>query len=248
MTSLFDQNNEQPEDREALALKWKDKPTEEIIKAKVDSDLFIRELTSTMDQMRQDLNETRDRANQQAKLQDLLDRLENPQREQVATPNANDNAIQPKTLDMNEIENLVKQKILETEYNNKANENFKIVETKLKDKFGPSYQTVLKEKAGNLGLTMEDIDTLARKSPNAFFNTLGLNEAQDTGFQAPPRSSSNTNSFTPNVKQRTWTYWQEMRKTDPKAYYEPKNSLQRMKDAESLGESFKDGDYRLYGH
>lgn len=246
MTSLFDQNNEQPEDREALTLKWKDKSPEEIIKAKVDSDLYIRELTSTMDQMRQDLMETRDRANQQAKLQDLIDRLETP-REPVATPNANDNANQP-AFDMTEIESLVQQKIQETELSKKANDNFKLVENKLKEKFGPSYQTMLKEKAGNLGLTMEDVDSLARKAPNAFFNTLGLNDTNDSSFQAPPRSNVSTNSFTPNVKQRTWTYWQEMRKTDPKAYYEPKNSLQRMKDAETLGEAFKDGDYKLYGH
>jgi hypothetical protein len=248
MTSLFDQNNTQTpeEQREALAAKWKDKSPEEIIKAKVDSDLFISELTSTMDQMRQDLLETRETANQQAKLQDLIDRLEN-NREQVATPLANDNAQQP-SFDMNEIENIVKQKIQETESSKIANANFSVVENKLKEKFGNNYTSILKEKASNLGLSIEDVDQLARKSPAAFFNTLGLNETNDNSFQAPPRSSTNNTSFTPNVKQRTWTYWQELRKTDPKAYYEPKNSLQRMKDAETLGETFKDGDYKLYGH
>lgn len=244
MTSLFDQNNA-PEDRETLALKWKDKPAEEIIKAKVDSDLYIRELTSTMDQMRQDLLETRNKANEQAKLQDLIDRLESLQREPVATPNAND----VKPFNPEEIETLVSKKIQETEAQKIASKNFSEVENKLKEKFGSNYKQILQEKASNLGLSTEDIDSLARKSPTAFFNTLGLNEqTSDGSFNPPPRSNTNSTPFTPNVKKRTWSYWQEIRKNDPKEYYDPKNTLLRIKDAETLGEEFKDGDYRLYGH
>lgn len=244
MTSLFDQNNA-PEDRETLALKWKDKPAEEIIKAKVDSDLYIRELTSTMDQMRQDLLETRNKANEQAKLQDLIDRLESLQREPVATPNAND----VKPFNPEEIETLVSKKIQETEAQKIASKNFSEVENKLKEKFGSNYKQILQEKASNLGLSTEDIDSLARKSPTAFFNTLGLNEqTSDGSFNPPPRSNTNSTPFTPNVKKRTWSYWQEIRKNDPKEYYDPKNTLLRIKDAETLGEEFKDGDYKLYGH
>lgn len=245
MTSLFDQN--ETNDRETLAAKWADKPIEDVIKAKVDSDIYIRELTSTMDQMRQDLMDTRNKANEQAKLQDLIDRLETMQREPVATPNANENANQP-TFDMNEIDDLIQRKIQETEVSKIADQNFKSVETKLKEKFGPNYQAILKEKANSLGLSMEDVDSLARKSPNAFFNTLGLNETTIDQFQNVPHSVVNNTGFTPNVRQRTWTYWQELRKADPKSYYEPKNSLLRMKDAETLGDAFKDGDYSLYGH
>lgn len=244
MTSLFDQNNT-PEDRETLALKWKDKPAEEIIKAKVDSDLYIRELTSTMDQMRQDLLETRNKANEQAKLQDLIDRLENMQHEQVATPNAND--VQP-SFNPEEIESLVTKKIQETEAQKIASRNFTEVENKLKEKFGSNYKQILQEKVSTLGLSTEDIDSLARKSPTAFFNTLGLNEHTNDGFTPPPRSNTNNVPFTPNVKQRTWSYWQEIRKSNPQEYYDPKNTLLRIKDAETLGEAFKDGDYKLYGH
>lgn len=247
MTSLFDQNEPNEADREALALKWKDKPLDEVIKAKVESDLYIKNLTSTMDQMRADLLETREKANTQAKLQDLLDRMEGNQREPVALTPANDNAHQP-TFDMNEIESMVSKKIQETEANKIATSNFNQVETKLKELYGNNYKSVLQEKATALGLSTEDVDTLARKSPTAFFNVLGMNQQSHDNFQSPTLSSTRNDSFTPNVKKRTWTYWQELRKTDPKAYYDPKNSLQRMQDAESLGETFKDGDYKLFGH
>lgn len=246
--NLFDQEQNNTEDFDSIIAKWKDKPQNELLEAKAKSDLYVRELTSKLDEMREDLLQTRAKANEQAKLEDLLARLETSvNRDNVADTQANDNAQQP-PFDMNEIESLVSKKIQETEANKRATDNFNIVQSKLKEQFGNNYVNVLKEKSSELGLSMEDVNTLARKSPNAFFNTLGLNQQSFDNYQAPPRSTTKSETFTPAVKKRTWSYWQEMRKTDPSSYYDPKQTLQRIKDAETLGDAFKDGDYKLYGH
>jgi hypothetical protein len=95
----------------------------------------------------------------------------------------------------------------------------------------------------SLELSIEDINSLARKSPTAFFNTLGLNQAQADNLLSPPRSSMST-GFTPNTKEkRTWSYYQNLKKTNPKLYFDPKIANQMHDDAIALGQEFQDGDF-----
>jgi len=67
---------------------------------------------------------------------------------------------------------------------------------------------------------------------------------QRENFQSPPRSDNRTGSFTPQgPKERTWAYYQELKKTNPKVYYDPKTQVQMHHDAVALEEKFKDGDF-----
>lgn len=118
--------------------------------------------------------------------------------------------------------------------------NFNTVQAKLKEKLGPSYGQVLNEKANQLGLTKDMVNSLARRSPTAFFNALGINDTQSDLFQAPPRSE-----FAPRgEKKRDWAFYQEMKKSDPKTYNKPETQVQLMQDRVALGDAFKTAGYQ----
>src|SRR5882757_706831 len=220
MSSLFDQNDDTTPQLdqsknyldELVGDGKKFKTVEELARGKAEADLYITTLNRRSDELRADYIKLREEATAQAKLQDLIDRLES---------NNNRNAPQlpveppertptPPKFEMDE--NLIENTFLKLEAKRKADANFKQVQSKLKEQLGSNYQSVLQDKMNELDLTVEDVNTLARKSPTAFFNTLGLNAIQQETLLSAPRSTQRT-GFTPRVNEkRTWSYYEKMRK------------------------------------
>jgi hypothetical protein len=232
-------------EREEILAKWKDKPAEDILKAKVDSDLYIKTLEKQKDELRADYLKQREELLAKAKFEELIDRFEKaPKDLQVATPAANEES--PK-YDPKDVEALVLNKIQETKVLEKQTANFNQVQLKLKERYGNSYLDVLRDQQNSLGLSNSDVNDLAMKSPEAFFRIMGLNQEQQQNFQTPPRSSQRNDNFAPQgQKKRTWSYYQELKKSDYKAYSDPKTQVQMHKDAAELGTAFEDGDFNAY--
>jgi hypothetical protein len=77
------------------------------------------------------------------------------------------------------------------------------------------------------------------KSPEAFFRVMGLERRKPSDpFQAPPQQRAANDNFAPKVQRRDWNYYQELKKTNPLMYLDPKISVQMEKDAQELGAAF----------
>jgi hypothetical protein len=234
--NLLDTPADPPDDREAILNKWKDKPVEELLKAKVDSDLYIKTLERQKDELRNDYLAQREELLAKQKFEELIDRYEKaPKDLQEHTP--------PKEVehkyDPKEIEQLVLSKIQETESLKKQTDNFNKVQNKLQERFGNNYSGVLKEQQNALGLSDGDVNDLAKKSPEAFFRIMGLNDQQNReSFHTPPRSNQRNDQFSPKVPKRDWDFYQEMKKNDPRVYLDPKIQVQMHNDAQELGAAF----------
>jgi hypothetical protein len=48
-------------------------------------------------------------------------------------------------------------------------------------------------------------------------------------------------------EKRTWHWYQQLKKDNPRLYHEPKTQVQMHKDASDLGASFKDGNWGKFG-
>jgi len=81
----------------------------------------------------------------------------------------------------------------------------------------------------SLGLTAEDLKLLAKKSPEVAINALGLN-VQQQQYQNPPTSNTRSDSFKPSVDIRDAVYYEKLRRDNPKDYFSPKTSVQRLQD------------------
>lgn len=215
---------------------------EELARGKYESDLYIKTLEKRLDEMRADYLQAREENMAKAKLEDLIDQISKRQESPSSyEPPAKEDKM---PFDPNQIESLVETHIGKYETQRQEQANFNMVKEKLKERYGIRYQDHLKEHIDDLGLTQDYVNDLAKKSPKALLKTLGLDEApQRDPFQAPVRSSQRTDSFAPKTLQRTWSYYQNLKKTDPKLYSNPKTTIQMHKDYAELGAKFEDGDF-----
>lgn len=250
MNSLFDQNDDNPQlDQsknyldELVGDGKKFKTVEDLARGKAEADLYISTLNKRSDELREDYLKLREEATAQAKLQDLIDRLETNNRNTPRLPEETPERQPTPQFDPSKLDSLIEEKLLKTEANRKSETNFRAVQTKLKEQLGSNYQSVLQDKMNELDLTTEDINALARKSPTAFFNTLGLNAPQQDTQMLAPRSTQRP-GFSPRLpEKRTWSYYEKLRKENPKIYYDPKIANQMHDDAITLGQEFQDGDF-----
>ena len=223
---------------EEILAKWKDKPQEELLKKAVAADLHIDTLEREKAELRQMYLEQHEELKAKAKLEEYIDRIEKlPRDNQVAAPIANEPE-KPKW-DPNEFKKIASETYQEIENQKKSTENFSKVQNKLREKYGDNYSNILKDQQNMLGLSDSDVNSLAQKSPEAFFRVMGLNEpAQRESYQAPPRGSQRNDNFAPKVVTRDWNYYQELKKTNPTLYLDPKISRQMEADYLALGDRF----------
>jgi hypothetical protein len=214
-------------------------------RGKYEADNTIEIFKRTSDQLKADNQRLTEEYNARAKLEEYIDQMNvrDPQLTSNKAPIVNE---ANKPLDSTQIADLVSKEMRAYETSKTRAENAKAVEHKLKERYGTSYQSFLSTKIEELGLTKEEVNSLAETSPKVLINALGLNEAPKTDpFQAPPRSTS----FSPTggQKEHTWSWYQDLKKSDPKVYNDPKTTTQMIKDYESLGSRFEDGDFKRYG-
>jgi hypothetical protein len=239
-------NVEPPKDylNELVGDNKKFKSPEELARGKWEADNYVKTLEGKLDELRSDFLKEREENVSRANLEQLIRRLETAQTQPSNTQPEVRDVNTPQQIDSKQIESLVSTKIQEFELSKKQTDNFNTVKSKLIEQFGNNYQVKLKEQIETLGLSEDDANALARKSPAAFLRTLGMDQpTQQNTFQAPPRSDVRSNFQPTGAAKRTWSYYQQMKKDNPKAYYDPKTNIQMHNDAVALGDSFQDGDY-----
>jgi hypothetical protein len=221
------------------------KSEKELAKGKYEADLYIKTLERKFDQLREDYVKLDTDYKTREKLEELMDRINKPNQSSNEQPLVNDRDKRP-SLDPEQIENIFSKKLQEYELSKKQTENLNAVKVRLKEQLGTNYQAALKQQIEDLGLTEDDVNALAKKSPAAFFKTLGLDQLpQQESFQPPPRSTQRNDSFKPKgADVRDWDYWQNVKKTDPKRYYTPETNIQMLKDYEDLGPKFETPDFK----
>lgn len=222
--------------KEQIIAKWKDKPVEELLEAKANSDIFIAMKNAQFDDLRKDYLALKDEQQTGAQLKDLLDRLDKPntQQEQNFTPvQEHQPGIKPE-----EVEALIAKKLSDHQISLRQQDNFTTMQAKLKQTYGEDYSSTYKQRLDTLGLTKEFADDLAKNHPTVFAKTFGLDEQQRQTPQALPRSNVRPANFAPQTPKRDWNYYQELKKSNPRMYLDPKIAVQMHNDAIELGDAF----------
>lgn len=220
----------------------------DIAKGKVLADQYIDHMKARQDELRTDYAQMREVYNAGPKLKELIDQYSAQQsNNQGNLPPADD--VKPVSFDPKDIEAMLEQKLSQREQLKTEEANYKFVESKLTEHYGPQFQSVLKQQVDQLGLDKDFVNELARKHPTVLFKTLGLDGQKTDGtFQAPPQSTQRRDPFAPSTPRRTNAYYQKLRKDQPALYRTPKIQDQMFKDAVALGDEFNDGDWNAYGH
>jgi hypothetical protein len=213
------------------------------------ADPLIETLTKKQDELRSDYLRVVEESKARAKLEDLINQMDAKRNQQSESEYpAKDTA---PSLDVQAVEELFSRKFQETEKQKIEKQNFDLVESKLKERYGRDFANALKEQIADLGMSQDEVNFMARKNPRVLIKALGLEQKQQAEplFPSSPRSNTRPEGFrqqTDNV-QRTWSYYQKMKETDPKRYYSPKTNVDMVNDQIALGDAFQDGDFSRYG-
>lgn len=237
--TTVDQTKNYLEDLVGDGKKFKD--VNELAKGKAQSDEYISQLTSRLDQQRAEYMELYEKANKRASFEDLVNQM----KDSKTNPNMNLDTPVPKDLprqDSTNIEDQVAKAVARLEQQKTQSQNFNQVVSKLKEKWGENYPQNLNAHAANLGLSQDYVNQLASTHPQVFYRTFGLEEQPvRTPYQSAPRSDV-TSTFTPKTQERNWSFYQKMRKENPALYKSRETTIQMHKDGETLGASFFDTD------
>jgi hypothetical protein len=122
-------------------------------------------------------------------------------------------------------------------------QNIRSVASRLTEVYGSpdKAREVVVAKAEELGLSVEFLQSVASKSPKAFFAQLGLAENTSQN-QNSSRSDVNTaalaNTSSSAPKQGSYASYEQMRKDQPKRYFSAEIQNQMFADAKRLGDAF----------
>jgi len=213
------------------------KSSEELARGKYESDLYIKTLERTRDEQRQDYLRLDADYKSRASLEELIDQL-STQKQTQSSESPPAKADQP-TFDPKQIESLLDNKLQQYEVGKAQQANIQTVQSKLIERFGNNYQNAVKEQIQTLGLTSEDFEMMARTRPTVLIRALGLDQpVTPQPFQAPVKSNQAFAPTGPN--KRNLSYYDKMRRDNPKQYHDPKTVVQMHNDAIYLGKEFDD--------
>jgi hypothetical protein len=232
--SLLPDDQSQTLTKESVIAKWKDKPHEELLNAKAEADMLIATQNARFDDLRKDFLEMKEREQTGTQLKDLLDRLDKP-----ITQDQNDTIVQtPPGIKPEDVDTRIAKALTDHQIKLQQDANFNAMQAKLKQTYGEDYASAYKQRLDTLGLTREFADEIAKSHPSVFVKTFGLDEVRQQTPQNLPRSSVRPNTFAPQTKKRDWNYYQEMKKSNPRMYLDPKIAVQMHDDAIALGADF----------
>ena len=157
---------------------------------------------------------------------------EEPEIQKQATQDDDKTSLSPE-----EIQRLMDETLSEREKANKINTNLQSVQAQLQETYGTEAQSVMQQKANEVGLSIDWMKELAGESPDAFLRLIG--EPPKKQGNNIPNNSVNTSAVTSQGNNdRDASYYRDLRRSNRKLYYNPQTQIQMQKDAERLGERF----------
>jgi hypothetical protein len=215
---------------------WKD--PEVLAKGKLEADGYIKTLEDQLAAMREDLGK-------QEYSKQLLDQLQNkataPTNVNTVVPNKNngstdtDGNTQPQVSEES-LKSLVEQTLTNREKESTVKQNLSLVDAELEKAYGTEAVSVIQKKATELGMSVQRMQEIAAESPTAFFALLG---EQKKSFSPMVQGSIRTEGVNMQAStERTWSYYQALRRENKTLYFSPKVQQQLMADRQRLGTKF----------
>lgn len=218
------------------------KSPEDLAKGKFYADQTIEVMKRRMDELREEYKKEREQNLTRAQLEEVLKGFQQAPASN-ALPLVNEDT--KPVFDPAQLDSLVANKYQELKEKEKQEANYSVVKAKLTEKYGSNYKDVLSKQMEDLGLSADEVDTMARRNPTVFIKAFGLDQKPSDSYQPPVRSS--TQGFAPTSgKKRTWAWYQELKKNQPKVYHDPKTNQQMMADYAELKDDFEDGNFHQY--
>ena len=204
-----------------------------LAKSKLESDNYIKQLESQLTDLRTELSKE-----EAAKklLAELQSRRQDPNANSVPKQGETNPSDTKPVLSEDVIQRLVEETLSKRESTQTAQQNARMVQDQLTQKYGTEAKAHVEKKAQELGMTLERLSALAAEAPTAFMTLIG-----EPKPEFKPLVSGTVNTAAGNYSnptERDWNYYQNLRRTNKTLYFSPKTQQQMMQDKMRLGDRF----------
>lgn len=206
------------------------KSNQDLAYSRVEADAYIARLEREQEGLRGELATRIKYEDFMTKLESL--KLDNEDRDNLDTePTTDTSAMKPE-----ELERLLEQKLNQRDQQKTAQQNLNIAKAKLAEAFGPNYVQHLRRQAEELDMSPQTLEQMAASNPKALFKLLGIGSVspQETLFETPPKTQVMSGGSSSKVA-RGDSYYEELRKKDPVAFFSPKIQNERMDRIKEIG-------------
>ena len=212
----------------------------DLARSKVESDRFINQLTAEHAGLRKELEArvSMEKLVEELKAASAVPSLKTNIEEQNLDRGEDDASKRGAALTAEDIERIVAERLAQASNQGNQNRNMQMVRDKLIEQFGSGFAVHLERIASDLGVSKEYLDGIAKENPGVFLKLTGVGTKTADGFTAPPASAV-TAGFTPQGGQKDWNYYENIRKTNPTAYWSPSVQNELFRQATKLGDKFR---------
>lgn len=201
---------------------------EDLAKGKAESDRYIATLTAQLDEARTEVQK-------RIALEELKTAI--LERDNNNNPNPPGQPVEKQVVDADSIEELVRKHLEAAETNKTKTANEVIVAGTLTKTWGANARAELLKASKDVGLSIKELEDLGQRNPQALFKLLGIGNQSTPNGGNVPRSSERIGELNPSGE-RTKTYYDKLKASDPKAYWDKRTQVQMNKDAMRLKERF----------
>lgn len=211
------------------------KTVDDLAKAYVHADTFIENIKRENSELKEDLTK-------RLSAEQILEEI----KKTGATTSTNDQGdkTNPLLADESKLLNLVDKRIEDRKLGEIRTNNIMAADKAIKDMFGDKAVQVLQSKSIELGVPVKWFEDMAAQSPQALFTLLGIDgNKRSTASPNATRGTVNQETISHNptgVKQGTYKWFQELRKSNPSQYFTPKIQNEIMAKRIELGDKFYD--------
>jgi hypothetical protein len=206
---------------------------EALARGKIESDLFIGQLTAEAALLREEVQRRKS-------MEELMDNIKTLQSTPPAstTNNQNQNPADPPNpnnpVDIHsEIETALEQR----EAISRAKTNLNYVSEVLERNYGPGFAKIVADKAKEMGVGLKFIDDLAKTTPKAVFAMLQISETPSPTTRQAPAVRSNPGTAQPSGV-KNFKYYQDLRRKNPSEYFKYETHQAMLKALETMGDDF----------
>ena len=215
------------------------KTPDDLAKAKLESDRFIEKLQNEQRELREELNKRLTTEEALRRAQEAGIPVE-PRAQPDPAPG------QPRPVQQPDYASEVEKILAKREKESSLRSNIETVTARMTELYGTVDKAaeVINNRSRELGMPVETLRSMASENPKAFLALLGVQDKPQGSPQTSswgnvknPTAMKNTAGST-TISPGTYKYYEEIRKSDPAAYFSPRVQLQMDKDAREKGEKF----------
>lgn len=115
----------------------------------------------------------------------------------------------------------------------KSESNIALVTRTLKEQFGDKASQLIDHKARELEMSRKDLETLAHRSPTAFFSLVGVSGSRPQA--GAPAAQNRFNSFQQEETVRGHSYYEKLKRENPKKYFDKNTTVEMIRDMGKIG-------------